>query len=69
VRILLAEPRKTSAPPANLEVLKRLRAMNQNDLNERRTQMDQVTLIRIVACVLFVVVLGVLVQRRRTKVR
>jgi hypothetical protein len=31
--------------------------------------MDQVTLIRIVASVLFVVVLGVLVQRRRTKVR
>jgi hypothetical protein len=31
--------------------------------------MDQVTLIRIVATVLFVVVLGVLVQRRRTKVR
>jgi hypothetical protein len=31
--------------------------------------MDQVTLIRVVACVLFVVVLGVLVQRRRTKVR
>jgi hypothetical protein len=30
--------------------------------------MDQVTLIRIVASVLFVVVLGVLVQRRRTKV-
>jgi hypothetical protein len=31
--------------------------------------MDQVTLIRIVASVLFVVVLGVLIQRRRTKVR
>jgi len=30
--------------------------------------MDQVTLIRVVASVLFVVVLGVLVQRRRTKV-
>jgi hypothetical protein len=31
--------------------------------------MDQVTLIRVVASVLFVVILGVLVQRRRTKVR
>ena len=30
--------------------------------------MDQVTLIRVAASVLFVVVLGVLVQRRRTKV-
>jgi hypothetical protein len=31
--------------------------------------MDQVTIIRVVACALFVVVLGILVQRRRTKVR
>jgi hypothetical protein len=31
--------------------------------------MDQVTIIRVVASVLFVVILGVLVQRRRTKVR
>jgi len=31
--------------------------------------MDQTTIIRIVAAVLFVVVLGILVQRRRTKVR
>jgi hypothetical protein len=31
--------------------------------------MDQVTLIRVVASVLFVVILGVLIQRRRTKVR
>jgi hypothetical protein len=31
--------------------------------------MDQVTIIRIVASALFVVVLGILVQRRRTKVR
>jgi hypothetical protein len=30
--------------------------------------MDQVTIIRVVASVLFVVVLGVLVQRRRSKV-
>jgi hypothetical protein len=31
--------------------------------------MDQVTLIRVVASVLFVIVLGILIQRRRTKVR
>jgi hypothetical protein len=31
--------------------------------------MDSPTLIRIVAGVLFVIVLGILVQRRRTKVR
>jgi len=31
--------------------------------------MEQVTLIRIIASVLFVVVLGVLIQRRRTRVR
>jgi hypothetical protein len=31
--------------------------------------MDQVTIIRVVCSVLFVVVLGVLIQRRRTKVR
>ena len=31
--------------------------------------MDSTTLIRIVAGVLFVIVLGILVQRRRTKVR
>jgi hypothetical protein len=31
--------------------------------------MDQVTLIRVVASVLFVVILGVLIQRRRTKVQ
>jgi hypothetical protein len=31
--------------------------------------MDQVTLIRVVATVLFVIVLGILIQRRRTKVR
>ena len=31
--------------------------------------MDNVTIIRIVAGVLFAVVLGVLVQRRRTRVR
>jgi hypothetical protein len=31
--------------------------------------MDQVTLVRVVASVLFVVVLGILIQRRRTKVR
>ena len=30
--------------------------------------MDQVTIIRVVASVLFVVILGVLVQRRRSKV-
>jgi hypothetical protein len=30
--------------------------------------MDQVTIIRVVASVLFVVVLGILVQRRRSKV-
>jgi hypothetical protein len=30
--------------------------------------MDQVTIIRVVASVLFVVVLGVLIQRRRSKV-
>jgi hypothetical protein len=31
--------------------------------------MDQTTIIRIVAGVLFVVVLGILIQRRRTKVQ
>jgi hypothetical protein len=31
--------------------------------------MDSTTLIRVVAGVLFVIVLGILVQRRRTKVR
>lgn len=31
--------------------------------------MDQTTIIRIVAGVLFVIVLGVLVQRRRTQVK
>ena len=31
--------------------------------------MDQTTIIRIVAAVLFVVVLGILVQRRRTQVK
>ncbi len=31
--------------------------------------MDQVTLIRVIASVLFVVVLCILIQRRRTKVR
>ena len=31
--------------------------------------MDNVTLIRLVAGVLFVVVLGILIQRRRTRVR
>jgi hypothetical protein len=31
--------------------------------------MDNVTIIRIVAGVLFVVLLGVLIQRRRTRVR
>jgi hypothetical protein len=31
--------------------------------------MDSTTIIRIVAGVLFVIVLGVLIQRRRTKVR
>jgi hypothetical protein len=30
--------------------------------------MDQVTLIRVVASALFVIVLGVLIQRRRSKV-
>jgi hypothetical protein len=32
-------------------------------------KMDQVTLIRVVASVLFVIVLGVLVQRRRTRAK
>lgn len=31
--------------------------------------MDNVTLIRVIAGVLFVVLLGVLIQRRRTRVR
>jgi hypothetical protein len=31
--------------------------------------MDSTTLIRVVAGVLFVIVLGILIQRRRTKVR
>ena len=31
--------------------------------------MDNVTLIRIVAAVLFVIVLGILIQRRRTSVK
>jgi hypothetical protein len=31
--------------------------------------MDSTTIIRIVAGVLFVIVLGILIQRRRTKVR
>ena len=31
--------------------------------------MDQVTIIRVVCSVLFVVVLGVLIQRRRTRIK
>jgi hypothetical protein len=37
--------------------------------NERGIQMDSTLLIRVVAGVLFVVVLVVLVQRRRTRVK
>jgi hypothetical protein len=36
---------------------------------ERRLDMDQTTIIRIVAGALFVIVLGILVQRRRTQVK
>jgi len=39
------------------------------DLRERRLDMDSVFLTRIVAGVLFVIVLGFLVQRRRKSVR
>ena len=37
--------------------------------SERTLIMDSTTLIRIVSGVLFVIVLGILIQRRRTKVR
>jgi hypothetical protein len=36
---------------------------------ERKVEMDSTTIIRIVAGVLFVVVLVVLIQRRRTRVK
>jgi hypothetical protein len=36
---------------------------------KRRIDMDSPTIIRVVAGLLFVIVLGILVQRRRTKVR
>jgi hypothetical protein len=36
---------------------------------ERRLDMDQTVIIRIVSGVLFAVVLGILVQRRRTQVK
>lgn len=37
--------------------------------NEREMVMDSVTVIRVVAAVLFVVILGVLIQRRRSRVK
>jgi len=38
-------------------------------LNERGVSMDSTTIIRIVAGVLFVIVLVILIQRRRTRVK
>jgi len=38
-------------------------------LKERTVEMDSVTIVRIVAGVLFVIVLIVLIQRRRTRVK
>jgi hypothetical protein len=40
-----------------------------NLLSERKIQMDSATLIRIVAGVVFVVILVVLIQRRRTRTK
>jgi len=36
---------------------------------ERKIQMDNTTIIRIVAGVLFVIVLFILIQRRRTRIK
>jgi hypothetical protein len=36
---------------------------------KRRTEMDQTTIIRIVSGALFAIVLGILIQRRRTSVK
>ena len=38
-------------------------------LKERRVDMDNVTIIRVVSAAVFVVLLFILVQRRRTRVR
>jgi hypothetical protein len=40
-----------------------------NELKERKVEMDSVTIVRIAAGVLFVVLLIVLIQRRRTRAK
>jgi len=40
-----------------------------NHLNEGRVDMDSTTIIRVVSGVLFVIVLVILIQRRRTRVK
>jgi hypothetical protein len=38
-------------------------------LKERKVEMDSVTIVRVIAGILFVIVLIVLIQRRRTRVK
>jgi hypothetical protein len=65
----LRSRRLAAAPQVWPAVAEGFESFSNRCKEERRLDMDQTVIIRIVSGVLFAVVLGILVQRRRTQVK